>query len=188
MLSAHARRLETHPQGPSGGKIMRYSVALLAAVCLFNVVGVSGIAAQQAQPASTTPAAMDEMLAAVRSDVLATRADVMAKNLSMTAEQAAKFWPVYDAYQKEQNTIMEDHLKGIQRYIESIDTLDDAGALALIKAHLDRDERMNILRQKALGDLQRVVGTKLAARAIQIDRRLSLAYQLQIVSKIPLIH
>jgi len=31
------------------------------------------------------------------------------------------------------------------------------------------------------------VGTKLAARAIQLDRRLSLAYQLQIVSKIPLI-
>jgi len=166
---------------------MRYSVALLAAVCLFSVVGVSGIAAQQAQPATTTPAVMDEMLAAVRSDMQATRADVMAKNLPMTAAQAAKFWPVYEAYQKEQNTIMDDHLKGVQRYIEGFDTLDDAGALALIKAHLDRDERMDALRQKALVDLQRAVGTKLAARAIQIDRRLSLAYQLQIVSKIPLI-
>jgi Spy/CpxP family protein refolding chaperone len=166
---------------------MRYSVAVLAAVCLFNVVGVSGIA-QQVQPVSTTPAVMDEMLAAVRSDMQATRADVMAKNLSMTAAQSAKFWPVYEAYQKEQNTIMDDHLKGVQRYIDSFDTLDDAGALALIKAHLDRDERMDSLRQRALGDFQKVVGTKLAARAIQIDRRLSLAYQLQIVSKIPLIH
>ena len=167
---------------------MRYSVALLAAVCLFNVVGVSGIAAQQAQPVRATPATIDEMLATLRSDVLASRADVMAKNLSMTAEQAAKFWPVYDAYQKEHSTIIEDQLKGVQRYIEAFDTLDDAGALALIKAHLDRDERMNVLRQKALLDLQRAVGTKLAARAIQIDRRLSLAHQLQIVSKIPLIH
>jgi Spy/CpxP family protein refolding chaperone len=166
---------------------MRYSAALLAAVCLFNVVGVSGIAAQQAQPVSTTPAAMDEMLAAVRADMQANRADVLAKNLSMTAEQAAKFWPVFDAYQKEQNTIMDDHLKGVQRYVDSFETLDDAGALSLIKAHLDRDERMNALRQKALIDLQRAVGTKLAARAIQLDRRLSLAYQLQIVSKIPLI-
>jgi Spy/CpxP family protein refolding chaperone len=166
---------------------MRYSVALLAAVCLFVVLGVSGNAAQQAQAASTTPAATDEMLAAVRSDMLASRADVMKKNLTMTAEQAAKFWPVYEAYQKEQSAIMDDHEKGIQRYIESFDKLDDAGALALIKAHLDRDERMDALRQKALVDLQRAVGTKLAARAIQIDRRLSLAYQLQIVSKIPLI-
>src|SRR5690349_15893394 len=82
-------------------EMMRYSVALLAAVCLFNVVGVSGIAAQQAQPVSTTPAAIDEMLTAFRSDMQANRADVMAKNLSMTAAEAAKFWPVFDAYQKE---------------------------------------------------------------------------------------
>jgi len=166
---------------------MRYSVALLAVVCLFNLVGVSGIAAQQAQPVSTTPAAMDETLASLRSDMQATRADVMAKNLSMTAEQAAKFWPVFEAYMKEQNVIMDDHLKGVQRFIEASDTLDDAGALALIKTHLDRDERMNVLRQKALLDLQRAVGTKIAARAIQIDRRLSLVQQLEIVSKIPLI-
>ena len=166
---------------------MRDSVALLAAVCLFNVVGDSGIAGQQAQPVATTPAAIDEMLAAVRADLQAARADIMAKNLSMTSEQAAKFWPVYEAYQKEQSAIMDAHEKGIQRYIESFDKLDDAGALALIKAHLDRDERMDALRQKALVNLQRAVGTKLAARAIQIDRRLSLAYQLQIISKIPLI-
>ena len=166
---------------------MRYFVALLAAVCLFRVAAVSGVAAQQAQPVSTTPASVEEMLATVRADMQANRADVLAKNLSMTAAEAAKFWPVYEAYQKEQDAIMDEHLKGVQRYIEAFATLDDAGALALIKTHLDRDERMNSLRQKALVDFQRVVGTKLAARAIQVDRRLSLVYQLEIVSKIPLI-
>lgn len=166
---------------------MRYPVALLAVVCLFTMLGPSGTAAQQAPAGSATPAGIDEMLAAVRSDLMATRADVIAKNLTMTAEQSAKFWPVYNAYQNEHRTIIEEQLKGVQRYIEAFDTLDDAGALALIKAHLDRDERIDALRQKALVDLQRAVGTKLAARAIQIDRRLSLAHQLEIVSKIPLI-
>ena len=155
---------------------MRYSVALLAAVCLVAVFGVSGHAARQAQTVSPTP-----------SDLLAARAEILKKNLTMTDEQAAKFWPAYEAYQKEHGAIMDEQAKGIQRYIESFDKLDDAGALALMKAHLDRDERIVALRQKALVDLQRVVGTKLAARAIQIDRRLTLAYQLQIVSKIPLI-
>jgi hypothetical protein len=166
---------------------MRYSVALLAAVCLFNVAGVSGVAAQQAQPVGTKPAAVDDLLAAVRADLLASRRDTMAKNLTMTADQAAKFWPIYEKYEKEMTVIMEDHLKGVQRYIEAIDTLDDAGALALIKAHLDRDERMNAMRQKALVELQRAVGTKLAVRAVQIDRRLSLVYQLEVASKIPLV-
>jgi Spy/CpxP family protein refolding chaperone len=168
---------------------MRHTLAGLAAVCLFSVASIQWIAAQQARPVVTTkPTSMDEVLTAVRADMQADRADVMAKNLSLTAEQAAKFWPVYEAYQKEQNGIMDDHLKGVQRYIESADTLDDAGALGLIKAHLDRDAQMNALRQKALGDFQKVLGTKLAVRAIQIDRRFSLIYQLGIVTKIPLAH
>jgi hypothetical protein len=47
---------------------------------------------------------------------------------------------------------------------------------------------MTALRQKWLGEFQKVLGPKLAVRAIQIDRRLSLVQQLQITSKIPLVH
>ena len=167
---------------------MRRTPTLVAAVCLFSMIAIPWTAAQQARPVATTPTSIDEVLVAVRADMQADRADVMAKNLSLTAGQAAKFWPVYDAYQKEQNAIIDEQLKGVQRYIESFDTLDDAGALALIKAHLDRDAKMASLRQKALGDFQKVLGAKLAVRAIQIDRRLSMVYQLQMVEKIPLAH
>jgi Spy/CpxP family protein refolding chaperone len=167
---------------------MRHARALLATACLLSVASTPWIAAQQARPVSTAPTSMDEVLMAVREDMQTDRSGIMGKNLSMTAEQAARFWPVYDAYQKEQNVIMDAHLKGVQQYIESVDTVDDAGALALIRAHLDRDAKMNSLRQKALADFQKAVSTKVAVRAIQIDRRLSLVYQLQIASKIPLVH
>jgi Spy/CpxP family protein refolding chaperone len=166
---------------------MRHTLALVFAVFLFSVASIPGIVAQNATPvANKAPTTMDEMLVELRADMQADRADLMAKNLPLTAEQAAKFWPVYEAYQKEQNVIMDNHLKGMQRYVESVDTLDDASALALIKTHLDRDTQMNSLRQKALSDFQRVLGTKLAVRAIQIDRRLSLAYQLKLAAQIPL--
>ena len=58
----------------------------------------------------------------------------------------------------------------------------------MIQAHLDRDAKMVALRQNWLGDFQQVLGTKLAVRAIQIDRRLSLVYQLQMAANIPLAH
>jgi len=166
---------------------MRQTFALVAAVCLVTVASIPWNSVRAAQPA-ITPTAIDAALEAFRADMQTNRAEVMAKNLSLTAEQAAKFWPVYDAYQKEQNVIMDEHFKGLQRYIESADMLDDAGALALIQTHLDRDAKMTSLRQAALGSFQSAVGTKLAARAIQIDRRLSLAYQLQILTAIPLVH
>ena len=164
---------------------MRHARALVAAVSLFSMAAIPWIAAQT-RPA-TTPSAIDAALAAFRADMQANRAEVMAKNLSLTAEQMAKFSPVYSAYQKEQNAILDEHVRDLQRYVESVDTLDDAGALGLIQAALDRDAKVVGLRQKAFADFRAVLGTKLAVRAIQIDRRLSLAYQLQILTAIPLV-
>jgi hypothetical protein len=112
---------------------------------------------------------MDDVLQAIRADLQGDRADIIAKNMTMSSEQAAKFWPVFEKYQSEQNVIMDDQLRGIQRYIENYDTIDDAGALALINAHFDRDARMNALRQKWFGEFQKGAGNE-AGRAGDADR------------------
>jgi len=75
---------------------------------------------------------------------------------------------------------MDEQLKSIQKYAETYQTLDDAGALALINALLDRDAKMTALRQHWLGEFQKVVPTRIAARVVQIDRRLSNLAQLEI--------
>jgi Spy/CpxP family protein refolding chaperone len=131
---------------------------------------------------------VDEMLKTMRADMQMSRADIVAKNMTLTAEQAAKFWPIFDSYQKEQNVIMDAQLKDIQKYVAGYETLDDATALALINAHFDRDAKMNALRQKWMAEFQKVLPARLAARAMQIDRRLSLLAQLELSTKIPLIH
>src|SRR4051812_46780008 len=130
----------------------------------------------------------DEDMKSFRSDLQEERADIMAKNLTLTSEQAAKFWPVFQQYQKEQDVILDEQLNGVKKYVETADSLDDAGALALLNAHLDSDMRMQVLRKKYLGEFQKVMPGKMAARAIQIDRRLSLAMQTAIVVRIPLVH
>ena len=166
----------------------RLRLSLLILIVCFGATFALAQPAPQAAKSGASKPSMDEVLADFRADIQSSRADLMAKNLSLTAEQAAKFWPVFDAYQKEQNVIMDEQLKGIQKYVENYDTLDDATALALMNAHFDRDTRMNTLRQKWLGEFQKVLPTKLAVRAMQIDRRLSLATQIEITARIPLVH
>ncbi len=167
---------------------MRTLFASAAAVCL---VGVSLFAwsSRQARPVANTTAAMsvDEVLKAVRSDLQATRADIIAKNVSLTSEQAAKFWPVFEKYQKEQNAIMDAQLQGLKKYAEEFEKLDDAAALALMKTHLTQDQKMVALRVTYLGEFQKALPGKLAARVMQIDRRLSLSHQIEFASQIPLI-
>jgi Spy/CpxP family protein refolding chaperone len=152
------------------------------------VSAIAWTAARQARPVTEVPTPIDDVLQAVRTELQGERADIVAKNLTLTSEQAAKFWPLFEAYQKEQNVIMDEQLRGIQRFIEGFDTLDDAAALSLINAHFDRDTRMTALRKRWLVQFQKALNTKLAVRVMQIDRRLSLAHQLVFTSKIPLSH
>ena len=177
---------------------MRHTLTFVVGVCLIGVGTMTWTHAQQARPASApvasaapaaqvAPAAsIDEALKAIRADLQNSRADVVAKNMPLTAAEAAKFWPVFERYQKEQDAIMDDQLKNVQWFVDNFEKADDAAALRLINAHFDRDTKMVALRQKWLAEFQKVVGTKMAVRAMQIDRRLSMAHQAFIASRIPL--
>jgi Spy/CpxP family protein refolding chaperone len=167
---------------------MRRALPSLLVACFVVTSTQAQAPAKQVSATAETGPTVDEVLKSVRADLQGSRADIMAKNMTLTAEQAAKFWPAFEAYQKEQNVIMDAQLKGIQKYVENAETLDDAGALALMRAHFDRDTQMNALRQKWLAQFQKVLPTKLAVRAMQIDRRLSLAAQMEVSSQIPLVH
>jgi Spy/CpxP family protein refolding chaperone len=167
---------------------MYRTLSCLVAMCLAVGAAQAQAPAQQASTTTTSAPTVDDALKAMRADLQSTRADIMAKNLTLSADQAAKFWPVFSAYQKEQNAIIDEQLKGIRQYAASYENLDDAAALGLMKAHFDRDAKMNALRQKWLGEFQKVLPTKLAVRAMQIDRRLSLAAQMETAAAIPLVH
>lgn len=144
--------------------------------------------AQGAQATAGSAADTEKAIAEYRDSMQAKRADIMAKGLTLSADQAAKFWPMFEKYQKEQNLIIDTQVKAIQKYAASYDKLTDADAVAFVKSLLERDARMEALRVKWLETFQTAVSPGTAARAIQIDRRLSLLAQAQLSSQVPLVH
>src|SRR5262245_36551520 len=87
-----------------------------------------------AQPASLTkPARTDEQIVAqFRTDLMAKRADIMAKGLTLTAEQASKFWPLFESFQKEQDVIVNEQIAATEAYAKHYQELSDADALAYV--------------------------------------------------------
>lgn len=169
---------------------MRTFSAFIAVMCLVGGSAIGWAASQQARPgAPPQPPAptAEDAVKAVRSDLATTRGAIIAKNVTFTPEQAARFWPLFESYQKEQSQILDEQLRGMQHYIDSYQSLDDTAALTLIHAHLDRDARINALRQTWLAEFLKVLPARLAVRVIQIDRRMSLAQQVEFTSKIPLV-
>ena len=159
-------------------------VALLAPMTVLAADPPQGNAATATSDAAKT----DEALAKFREAMQATRADVMAKGLTLTADQAAKFWPLFEQYQKEQNVIIDAQIDAVKKYAAHYQTLNDTDAVAYVKALLDRDAKMDALRVKWLTKFQDAVPGGTAARAIQIDRRLSQLAQAQLSSEVPLVH
>ena len=167
---------------------MRHNLGFVVVVCLLGMSTIAWTEAQQVQPATVSTTSMEDVLKAIRADLQDNRADIIMRNVTMTSAQAAQFWPIFERYQKEQDVIMDDQLKSVQWFIENFEAADDAAALRLIEAHFARDEKMVALRRKWLSEFQKAVGTKTAVRVMQIDRRLSLAHQAYVTSRIPLAH
>lgn len=144
-------------------------------------------AAAPAAPQAVTEPTTDQVVEQVRNDLQAKAADMMAKGLTLSAEQAAKFWPMFESFQKEQKAIIDGQMKSLLKYRDTYKSMSDADALAYANSLLKRDQQIHDLRVKYLAKFQKVVPARTAARAIQLDRRLGLVAQLQVSSQVPLI-
>ena len=76
---------------------MRNTLRLTGLICVLSLSAISWTAAQQQKTVSatspaTTVTTMDDVLQAIRADLQGDRADILAKNMTLTSEQAAKFW------------------------------------------------------------------------------------------------
>ncbi len=123
----------------------------------------------------------------LRDKIKADKKLLVATNMELTETEAKGFWPIYEQYQKEQDAIVNGQITATQAYADRFATLSDADALNYVNALLERDGKMHDLRVKWLAKFQTVVPAKIAARAIQLDRRVSQVMQVKVASQIPLI-
>jgi Spy/CpxP family protein refolding chaperone len=169
-------------------KTLSIVIALAAAAAWSQEKTPPVASASPAAVASDAPApSPEEVVQNFRTDLQASSADTMAKGLTLTADQAATFWPLFEEYQKEQSEIIDSLLAAMQKYAENYETVSDADSLEYINAVLSSDRKMYELRTRWLGKFQKVLPVKVAARAIQIDRRLSQVTQVAVSQRFPLI-
>jgi len=163
----------------------KFVFALVATAFAAPAFAQDATASQSAPSAQMTP---DQVMDQLRSDLQATRADIMAKGMTLDADQAAKFWPLYEQFQQEQDAIIREQLKAVEAYAQNYATLTDAESLAFVNAQLARDQKMHDLRVKWLAKFQTVLPAGQAARAIQLDRRIGNVAQVGLSAQIPLVH
>ena len=171
----------------------RLLLGILVAVAAF-ALGEARAAAQDALPRTqgaqvpvVDEASKDQELALIRQDIQAVRKKLIADNLDLTADEATKFWPVYEEYSTAFGKIEEDRSVIVKEYSDSFGSVTDQQADNLIRRWLDTDISAAKLRQRYVPVIRTVLPGKKAASFFQLDRRISMMIDVQLMSQIPLV-
>jgi Spy/CpxP family protein refolding chaperone len=163
-------------------------VAVLVIACALMLAGVPVFA--QAAPAQSAPphSVTDNDIEMLRADLRAQRKEITAQNMTLTADEATKFWPIFDQYRQEAIKINDDRWALIKEYAANYNTMTDAQAQTYIRRSNAIDEQLMALRMKYVPLVEKVISPRKTALWFQIDRRIDLLINLQLSSAIPMVN
>jgi hypothetical protein len=141
----------------------------------------------QAAASKDSQTVTDQDVKLLRQDIQSRKKQLIAANLTLTDSEATKFWPVYDQFGAEMNTLGDQKLALIKEYAQGFGSLTDAQAQSLLNRSLALDAAVAQLRIKYVPIVNKVLpGTK-TATFFQMERRITNMIDLQVASQIPLV-
>ncbi len=160
---------------------------LLAAAFLAVALCTVPARAQVTMPNTQPTAASEQDIQMLRENIRADRKKIVAANMNLTADEATKFWPVYDQYQADLNKIGDARWQLMKDYAASYPNVSAGQAQAFMARSTQVDQQMIALREKYVSIFEKVVSPKQAALWYQIDRQIDLVVNMQLASMLPLV-
>ena len=139
-------------------------------------------------PALSQDKAADNMQI-LRDKIKADKKALVAANMDLNDKEAKAFWPLYDSYQKELETLNKRTLNLIVDYADAYNSnkLTDALAGKLIKENVAIEEAEAAMRKREAAKLLKAIPAKKAARYLQIESKIRAIVKYELASQIPLV-
>ena len=159
------------------------AIAILMALLSWAVVEQTVPVFAQDQSSS------DANMQILRDKLKADKKLVVAANMELTDAEAKSFWPVYDSYQKDLQSLNERLKKAILGYADAYNnrTLTDEKAKQLADEVIAIDEQEIKIRKACAAKLAPILPGKKAARYLQIENKVRAALRYELAGGIPLV-
>jgi len=171
-------------------KYLRSSIAALL-LCLLCVSTTKLTYAQSSNPPAVSPqdfqVPSDQEIDLLRKDLRSSKKQIIAANMKLTDAEAEKFWPVYDQYTADLVQVNNSKYDLIKLYLQTYTTMTDAETESYMQKWGSLDESVVQLRQKYVPIFRKVLSARNTLLFYQLDRRVSLMIDMQLVSQLPLI-
>ena len=142
-------------------------------------------------PAAVAQDQSADNTAIVKEKVRADKKLLVAANMNLTEQEAAAFWPVYEAYQKDLTAMNGRITDAVKRYAEAFQqgsgTISDDLAKKLLDEALAIEADEVDLRKSYVPKFSNVLPAGKVARYYQIESKIRTAVKADLASGIPLI-
>lgn len=136
---------------------------------------------------SAASAGKDAYIELLRSDVRAEKVAIISEVMAFTDEEGERFWPVYRAYDRQLQMIVDDRIQMIKDFAAYYGSFDDKKAEEVAKEAFRLEARRTGLKRKFFPRFSKVVGAKRAAQFFQLERQINLLVELQVAAELPLL-
>jgi hypothetical protein len=134
-----------------------------------------------------SPPKADDFLDLLRKDVRSQKKQIIAENMGLSDAEAEKFWPVYDQYAAELSRIYGTKITLLSDYTENYTSMTGEQAENYIRKRADVEQSIMQLRVKYIPAFRKVLSGRETALFYQLDWRLGLAIDVELV-QVPLIN
>jgi Spy/CpxP family protein refolding chaperone len=135
---------------------------------------------------AATAQSYNDLVEVVRSDIRTEHQAMVLANLNLTEAQSAAFTPIWDAYSADLKKHWDKRIALVKDYANQYQTMNDVAAADLMKRMSTLEKENLKLRDTYAKKVMKVLPTTIAARWVQIERRLNMLVELQLASDIPL--
>jgi hypothetical protein len=142
-----------------------------------------------AVPAFSQPVS-DTNMEILKEKLKADKKLLIAGNMDLTDSEAKQFWPIYDSYQKELDTINKQLGQTIKDYADAFNkgTIPNDTAKKLLGEALSVEEQEVKLKRSYAEKLGKVLPATKVARYIQLENKIRSLIRFELAQQIPLVY
>jgi len=139
---------------------------------------------------ATAQESSDTNMEILKQKLKADKKLIVAGNMDLSEADAKKFWPVYDAYQKDLEQVNQKLGQTIKEYAEAFNKgpVQDNTAKKLLNEVLSLDEQETKLKRTYADKLEKVLPYSKVARYIQIESKIRALIKMELAQQIPLVY
>ena len=166
---------------------MKKIPTILSCLCLMSTVGLRVQAQVPPTAEETKEANLKTYVNLLRKDLKRDKVAILTELMELNPEQAAKFWPVYNEYDKGLTKLADERIALIRMYAENYGSLTDQKVTHIATGLLELEGRRNQLKKQYFQRMSQAVSPKLAARFLQIENQIEEIIDLQIAASLPIV-